>query len=449
MTRWELAVGTDGRLQKLGDGLYFHRPPIEEFEVQRKQLEDALVKQDTLYAGRPFPSLPTAFVLRASLWRESRDILSILCDLLEATAIWGRDEDQFVRHWQLGDQELAMFRRTPWPKRLAPGIRFDCLVDCDGVKVVEVNTIFAFLAPSDGLAIAQRSLGVLEDADKELELLHSPLVPKFHRYLTKNGVTRLGLVGHGPDSPMAFEYRYTLAALRREDLEGVHGYIGALSTADGPAITINRLRVDGVFLREPYVSWPGHDEQRDVMLAAVEQGMPMFNPFEAMLLGSKASLAALHHPRFQMGLRAWQRELIARHVPYTIVIPTAAGGERTELLETLSAEREQWVLKPVDGWGGDGVVLGPYCAAHEWPNHLAATSARRYVAQRLVRLSTVEIPRPSRDYETHFANLCVFAIDGQAEGGCARTSPKRVVNVLGTNIGSGGAVMPLFVAERL
>src|SRR5262249_23941502 len=272
------------------------------------------------------------------------------CDLLEAAARWGSDARKFATHWQLCDGELAMFRRARWPRRIAPGVRFDCLMDRDGVKVVEVNTIFAFLAPSDGLATAQHSLGILARLEGALGLVHRPLVAKFRDYLRAVGVTRLGLVGHKPDNPMAFEYRYTLAALRRAGMEGVHGYIGALAEGSGPTIEINGAQVDDVFLREPYVSWRSQPEQRDVILGAVERGMPMLNPFEAMLIGSKASLAALHHPEFQSALPSWQREIIARHVPYTVVIPVEPGDQRLALLNRLAAERELWVLKPVDGW---------------------------------------------------------------------------------------------------
>jgi len=449
MMNWLLPLGTDRRFQRLGGGLFFHAPVGSDFESHRKRLDDCLIGQDTLYGGRPFPSLPGAFVLPGWLWRESADVLATICDLLETAARWGRDTEKLVAHWQLSEGELAMFRRTPWPRRIAPGVRFDCLMDRDGIKVVEVNTIFAFLAPSDGLATAQRSLGILDEVEEGLGLVQTPLVAKFRDYLRGMGINRLGLVGHKPDNPMTFEYRYTLAALRRAGMEGAHGYIGALADGSGPTIEINGAPVDGVFLREPYVSWPSHPEQRDVILRAVERGMPMFNPFEAMLIGSKASLAALHHPEFQSALTGWQREVIARHVPETIVIPTQPGEQREALLNRLAAERNLWVLKPVDGWGGDGVVVGQYCAESAWPKQLEATSARRHVAQRLVRLATVDIPRCSGGHETHFANLCIFAIDGQPEGGCARTSPKHIVNVLGTNIGSGGAVMPLFTGERL
>src|SRR5262249_19885479 len=149
--------------------------------------------------------------------------------------------------------------------------------------------------------------------------------------------------------------------------EGAHGYIGALAESGGPTIEINGVVVDGVFLREPYVNWPPHPEQRDVIIGAVDRGRPMFNLFEAMLIGSMASLAALHHPEFQSGLPSWQREIIARHVPYTVVIPMQPGAQRRALLNRLAVERDLWVLKPVDGWGGDGVVIGQYCADSAWP----------------------------------------------------------------------------------
>lgn len=68
------------------------------------------------------------------------------------------------------------------------------------------------------------------------------------------------------------------------------------------------------------------------------------------------------------------QRLIERHLPWTALFP-APGPDGDTLLGHALAHRTELVLKPVGGYGGGGVVLGPEVRDEEWRR--ALEDARR------------------------------------------------------------------------
>ena len=165
--------------------------------------------------------------------------------------------------------------------------------------------------------------------------------------------------------------------------------------------------------------------------AASKGSVQVLNPFCAAI-GDAKSLFALISAH---GDEAWPA---ARHMPWTRRIDAA-------LRPRLLAGRRHLVLKPVEGYGGHGVVLGPACDEARW--HLAIDRAlaepTRWIAQAYRPPGTALLPAWAGGrylgFQRHFVTLSAWVMDGRVVGAFARVGNSRVVNVH-----QGGGMQPVF-----
>jgi len=121
---------------------------------------------------------------------------------------------------------------------------------------------------------------------------------------------------------------------------------------------------------------------------------------------------------------------------------TRLRGQQVDLPEYLRKNREGWVLKPNEGYGGFGVVIGPEVLQADWERTLdqAIATPNSFIAQRYLPLPIEEFPAagPCRVVQSFwdFGQGC--------EALFTRASPSTVVNVH-----QGGGIMPTyFVGPR-
>lgn len=422
------------------------------FSAALRALRARMLEEGATYGDEPVPTLPIPVILPHAVWTEAHAVIRSLSALLEKAALIALTDDSLEDFWRLTDDEKLLLRKTEWPKRLAPLMRFDCMYAGGELQVMEVNTIFAGLAPSDAIAEIVAGLDEISSWKEEFGPIHHPLSPKLaHLIGSAEGAVESGrqstfaLIGHTA-APIASEYRYTLKRLAREGARG-----GALaSVAEIRPDRAGRIRVrdcavDTLYLRGTFPDWQAHPEVRDGVVRAVESGsLHMINPFESLLIDSKAALAVLHHPSFQAGLDPAQLETIRRHVPYTRLIPPHRGGEdEREVFDALKCSRDAYVLKPVDGYGGAGVVVGRRCEQPDWDGLLDNLSGGRYVAQRYVEDMPAFVPAGALPGVDHlYININLVASEGVLAGGFARGSSEPVVN-----IAQSGALLPLYAGQ--
>lgn len=204
---------------------------------------------------------------------------------------------------------------------------------------------------------------------------------------------------------------------------------------DGDRLYARRAPVD-VLYRRFLVA----DLRRDprpfepVLAAARAQRVCMINSLRTALLHSKGVFAFLHSPRFPV--TPAERRFIDRHVPLTLMCDDAAR-------ERVRHDPENWVLKPVDGHGGRGVVLGWEAGRSAWER--AVDGAAGCVVQRRVRGSTGSF-FDARDGVIHRRSIDLgpFLARGRFAGFLC-----RVVEGALANVSAGGASqVPVFSYTR-
>lgn len=177
------------------------------------------------------------------------------------------------------------------------------------------------------------------------------------------------------------------------------------------------------------------------LLAAVKaEAVVVMNPFSAGLADDKALLEPLSTPA------RWSNELaavLAAHVPCTRVVRERRvdwEGREVDLPDFIRASREQLVLKPVDGYGGFGITVGPFVTSAAWESALeiALRKPNRYVAQRYHALPREEVVLLEGTRQNSFVIHSLWFQPGLT-GAFSRASLQPVVNVH-----QGGGLAPVF-----
>ncbi|HEY0776737.1 MAG TPA: hypothetical protein VGD56_02105 [Gemmatirosa sp.] len=186
----------------------------------------------------------------------------------------------------------------------------------------------------------------------------------------------------------------------------------------------------------------------DVLRAWQAGAVCMVNPPDGKVLHKKASLAVLSDERNAGLFDAAAQAAIADGIPWTRVVEerrTVHAGQEVDLLPHLAANRERFVLKPNDEYGGTGIVLGWTVDQGEWEQALARAVAEPYVVQERVPIPFEAYPSVV-DGEVHLIDRLIdtapYVTDGvNMEGILSRLSTAALLNVTA----GGGSQVPNFI----
>ncbi len=188
------------------------------------------------------------------------------------------------------------------------------------------------------------------------------------------------------------------------------------------------------------------DEGHPVFQAITDGSVCMANSFRSKIPHKKAGLAILTDERYSELFDADELDAIARHVPWTRNVRagiTTYRGERVDLVEYVRAERQRFVLKPNDDYGGKGISFGWESSVSEWDDAIESALAAQYVVQERVPVEKMDIP-VYLNGEARMESLTVdfdpFLFRGVVEGGMVRLAAGSLVN-----ISSGGAETALAI----
>lgn len=217
---------------------------------------------------------------------------------------------------------------------------------------------------------------------------------------------------------------------------------------DGEALHAGSFRVDILYKR--VLIHELLEKYGDVhpIVRAYEAGdLCMVNSFRVKLLHKKMSFAIFSDPQYQRLFTRSQVNTLADHVPWTRKVEDAKTtyyGETVELLEFLRNEKEQFVLKPNDDYGGKGVVLGWESDEGEWDDALEEALSDHYVVQEKAPVQQEEFPMYDDDVslESLLVDFDPYLFRNSAEGGMVRLSSSSLVNVT-----QGGGQTALYVLE--
>ncbi|MFP5284011.1 MAG: circularly permuted type 2 ATP-grasp protein, partial [Actinomycetes bacterium] len=264
----------------------------------------------------------------------------------------------------------------------APVLGFDLVRDDTGAwRVLEDN---ARVPSGAGYGLAARQLmdAVMPDLPRPAGLLASHTAPRLLRHtlgrLTPVESPPIALLSDGAGNSAWFEHRLLaeragLVLAQPADL-AVHG----------ASVTVRGRRVDVVYLR------------LDIELADLTDASG--RPVGAQLLqaATRGSVALANCPgngvADDKSMYCFVSDLIAYYLgerPVLDPVPTYRCADPAER-EVVLRRVDQLVTKPVDGYGGGGVLIGPYALEVELERRRAQITADpdRWIGQETVHLST-------------------------------------------------------------
>ena len=188
-----------------------------------------------------------------------------------------------------------------------------------------------------------------------------------------------------------------------------------------------------------------YDGTHPMARAYINGDVCMVNPFRCKMLHKKACFELLTDEANQNWFTTEEREVIHNCVPWTRRVAdrkTTLRGEPIDLLEHIRTNRESFILKPNDDYGGHGLFLGYKSTESEWDDNLATALAEDYIVQELIELQTEEFPifdEASWSLQPMYVDVNPFVFRGKVNGAMVRLSDSPIVNVT-----SGGGETGIF-----
>ena len=215
-----------------------------------------------------------------------------------------------------------------------------------------------------------------------------------------------------------------------------------------------RLRVDAFQVDLVYKRVIIHE-----LLARCEDSHPLIraylggdvclvNSFRCKMLHKKAVFELLTDETNANWFTPAENDIIKRTVPWTRRVSdrkTRHRGAVVDLVEYVRRNRQLFVLKPNDDYGGHGLTIGDRATAAEWDIALSEALAADYVVQEKIKLRTEVFPvfdESGWAFQPMYVDTNPFLFGGRVEGAMVRLSDSPVVNVT-----SGGGETGFFVIE--
>jgi uncharacterized circularly permuted ATP-grasp superfamily protein len=189
-------------------------------------------------------------------------------------------------------------------------------------------------------------------------------------------------------------------------------------------------------------------DQHALARAYADRRVCMVNSFRSKIAHKKASFAILSDSKFAHLFTTAELEVLRRHIPWTRRVAnctTTFAGAEHDLIELIRANRERFVLKPNDDYGGHGVFIGWETTRQDWESAIALATSQPYVVQARVKVDKTSIPTFTDRVQSQdlFIDFNPFLFHNEVEGALIRLSSSPLLNV-----SAGGGQTALLVLEE-
>jgi uncharacterized circularly permuted ATP-grasp superfamily protein len=357
----------------------------------------------------------------------------------------------------LSPAEERLVSMEPGYARASTASRLDAFLLPDSLQFAEYNAESpAGLGYAETLAEVFRGLPIMSRFEERFRVESYPLsasildalLASYHEWGGKYVKPVIAIVDWR-EVPTWSEFQ-----ILRERFEkrGVHALVSDPRDLvfDGSTLSAQGQKIDLVYRRVLINDIVAHPAECDALVRAyAARAVCVANTFRCKIPHKKAFFAVLTDERNSNLFSAAELEIIRRHVPWTRLVEdvrTTRDGKTIQLLEYARANRENFVLKPNDEYGGTGVTLGWETTPSAWEaaiNKTLEKPEKAWVLQERisVRRETFPYVDPKggvvmRDMLVDFAP---YLFRGRLAGYLTRLSATGLANVT-----SGGGQVPAF-----
>ncbi len=217
----------------------------------------------------------------------------------------------------------------------------------------------------------------------------------------------------------------------------------------GDRLTVRGLPVDILIKRVLVTDLATRHEDSAVLCEALRRRLVVsLNPPACQAVTPKSLFALFWEGRFDGVLGERARAVWERHLPLTMRVREAKvryKGDQIDVVSYVAANRERLVLKPADGWGADGVLLGWKATESQWREAVQkALLAGDHVAQERIAIPLEDFPDADEGalrYRTMRTEVSPYTFYPGTVCEClARLSTNDLMNVK-----TGGGVVTTYV----
>jgi hypothetical protein len=226
---------------------------------------------------------------------------------------------------------------------------------------------------------------------------------------------------------------------------------------DGRTLTAGGRRIDLVYRRVLINDIVARPEECAAFVGAYTAGaVCVANTFRCKVPHKKAFFAVLTDSRWAWLFSPEEREVVARHVPWTRLLVrgrTEYHGDTVDLARLARERRERLVIKPNDEYGGAGVVLGWETDESAWDAALARAfdgESGAWIVQERIAIRREPFPQIQGEGDAvtvaqreMLIDLAPYIFRGRLAGFLTRLSGSGLANVT-----SGGGQVPAFVVSE-
>lgn len=374
----------------------------------------------------------------------------------EKIAIAALTDDALLALLNVTQAEEEMARIEPRYSRLCVSSRLDGHVSAKGFQFLEYN---AETPAGVGDQMQLEKVLFRLPALKEFLEANSHWLPQPHRALLVSLLKAYREWGGEEDKPRIAIVDWNGVPTRSEfrvlkEYFVAEGYPTLIADPhdleyNGDYLSVDGFRIDIVYKRVIIHEFLSRFDLDHPLVRAYRQGrVCMANSFRTKLAHKKATFAVLSDEAYQYLFDCAEVEMIQKHIPWTRYVrpsQTVFHGSEFDLETLILNEREQFVLKPNDDYGGHGVFLGWESDEQQWQEAVKVALEKPYVVQERVVLKKTGIPTYSdRAYrEELFVDFNPFLFQNEVEGALIRLSASSLLNVT-----SGGGQTALMVLEE-
>jgi glutathionylspermidine synthase len=426
--------------------------------AMQAQLEAAMHQRYLNFGGRPLCT-----VLRPNfLTVEQYEYLQSRCKLILGafeTAYAALVADPTLRaELDLTAEEEALIHLDPGFRSPTPTARLDSFLSHDGtLHFVEYNAETpAGAGYQDVLGDTFLELPVMQHFMTRYDVRSHDIRGRVldtlldcYRAWGGTDIPRIAIVDW-PDVPTMPEFRIFKDYFQAQGVSAVITEPGSLEYANG-RLRAGDFDINIVYKRVLTSELLLDRGLKHPLVAAVrDRAAMMVNPVHCKLLHKKMTFAVLTDEKHAHLFTIRQREAIAEHIPWTRKVEerhTLYRGRQIDLIPFIIDNRDRFVLKPNDEYGGRGIVIGWETDADEWESSVASALTSTSVVQGNVKIHREEFPAYA-DGSLHIGQRLVdldpYVFQGNAIHGClCRLSASTLLNVTA----GAGSVVPTFLIE--
>lgn len=432
---------------------------LQASEDQLRLLQHLQIERKATFGDRPMAHSLRPTFLTESTYNAVQDTVYLIRQaVLNIATRHFNDEHILKEELGMEDWEIELASIPTNVIRLSALSRMDSFLTKDSFKFVEINGESpAGIAYLHELGRMYRELPIFQEFEKTHPVRF--VSPMEHTLAALNFIYHEQFDGKAErptiaivdklDVPTIHEFRLLQLYFERMGHRCVVVDPRALSCRDG-WIYADDIRIDILYrrllLNEFYEM---KDECQAFLQGYIAQKTCYLNTFRTKLVHKKAIFSFLTDERYTAHLSNEQKEAIHQHIPWTRMLrpeKTTFRGLKIDLVEFVRNNRQYFVIKPNDEYGGKGVTLGFSASQQEWDEAIEQSTKERFVVQ-----ETVDIHREpflvkaggSWEMVPTIIDLDPY-LNGPLMGGClTRTSASNLANVT-----AGGGTLPMFILRH-